>query len=305
MLDFRGNAGLIRGPVAGVRIEMGQNMKAPILALSAALAGASPALAQDQNQQGLQNLTYADLADLGAGAPVVAHLRVRGVDRLGAREATTVRPGHTRFEIEAEVVALIRGAGGLPARVRYLVDLPDDSRGRPSRITRRSEFLVMATRVPNRPDELRLVTADAQIPYSAATAETLRGIVREASGTDAPPRIIGIGRAFSVPGNLPGERETQFFLLTADQRPISLTVLRRPGEQVRWSVSLGEIVDEGAGPPQPDTLLWYRLACTLPDRLPPEALSEASAEERPAIQEDYGVIRQGLGGCPRARATQR
>ena len=61
----------------------------------------------------------------------------------------------------------------------------------------------------------------------------------------------------------------------------------------------------GAGPPEPDTLLWYRLACTLPDRLPPEALSEASAEERPAIQEDYGVIRQGLGGCPRARATQR
>ena len=284
-------------------------MKAPILALSAVLAAtlatAAPALAQPENQQGLQNLTYADLADLGAGAPVVAHLRVRGADRLNAREATSVRPGFTRLEVEAEVVALIRGAGGLPARIRYLVDLPNDSRGRPPRITRRSEYLVMATRVPSRPDELRLVTADAMVPYSPAAADMLRGIVREASGADAPPRIVGIGRAFSVPGNLPGESETQFFLLTADQRPISLTVLRRPGEQVRWSVALGEIVDEGAGPPRPDTLLWYRLACTLPASLPAEALSEASPDEARTIRADYRVIQQGLGRCARSRVPSR
>lgn len=283
-------------------------MNAPILALSAALLVAFPAQAQPQNQQGLQtvtSLTYADLADLGAGAPVVAHLRVRGADRLGEREATNVRAGHSRFEIEAETVALIRGSGGLPARVRYLVDMPNDSRGRPPRITRRSEFLVMATRVPNRPDEIRLVTADAQIPYTPAAADMLRSIVREASATDAPPRIIGIGRAFSVPGNLPGESETQFFLLTSDQRPISLTVLRRPGEQVRWSVALGEIVDEGAGPPRPNTLLWYRLACTLPARLPADALSEATPEEARTIQTDYRVIVDGLGRCARTRAPQR
>lgn len=280
-------------------------MKAPILALALAFAAAGPAVAQPQNQQGLQNLTYADLADLGAGAPIVAHLRVRGAERLGTREAANVRAGYTRFEIDAEVVALIRGAGGMPLRVRYLVDLPNDSRGRPPRIARRSEYLVMASRVPSRPDELRLVTADAQVPYSLAVAETLRGIVREASGAGAPPRITGIGRAFSVPGNLPGESETQFFLLTSDQRPISLSVLRRPGEQVRWSVALGEIVDEGAGPPQPDTLLWYRLACTLPARLPAEAVSEATPDEARAIEADYGVIKSGLGRCARTRVPQR
>ena len=280
-------------------------MKAPILALSVALAAAAPAVAQPQNQQGLQTLTYADLADLGAGAPVVAYVRVRGAERLNAREATTVRPGFTRFEIEAEVAALIRGTTGLPERIRYLVDLPNDSRGRPPRITRRSEYLIMATRTPSRPDEIRLVTADAQVPYSPAAADVLRAIVREASGADAPPRIVGIGRAFSVPGNLPGERETQFFLLTADQRPISLTVLRRPGEQVRWSVALGEIVDEGAVPPRPDTLRWYRLACTLPARLPADALSEATAEEGTAIQADYRVIMDGLGRCARTRVPRR
>jgi len=116
---------------------------------------------------------------------------------------------------------------------------------------------------------------------------------------------VGIGRAFSVPGNLPGERETQFFLLTADQRPISLTVLRRPGEQVRWAVALGEIVEEGAAPPQPNTLLWYRLACTLPARLPEDALSEASPDEVQSIREDYQVVQQGLGRCARTRVARR
>jgi len=280
-------------------------MKAPILAISAALLTAAAQPPSSQNIQVSPALSYADLADLGAGAPVVAHLRVRGSDRLDAREAASVRAGFSRFEIEAETVSLLRGEGGLPARIRYLVDLPNDSRGRPARITRRSEMLVMATRVPNRPEELRLVTGDAQIPYSPAAAEMLRSILREASGPDAPPRIVGIGRAFSVPGNLPGESETQVFLVTADQRPISLTVLRRPGEQVRWSVALGEIVDEGAAPPLPNTLLWYRLACTLPARLPDDALSETTPEEVRAIQADYRVIMDGLGRCPRTRVPQR
>ena len=280
-------------------------MKTSILALSVTLATASPVIAQPQNQQGLQTLTYADLADLGAGAPVVAHVRVRSADRLNAREATTVRAGFTRFEISAEVVALIRASSGLPARIRYLVDLPNDSRGRPPRIAGRSEYLIMATRVPSRPDDVRLVTADAQVPYSPAAADLLRGIVRDASGADAAPRITGIGRAFSVPGNLPGESETQFFLQTADQRPISLSVLRRPGEQVRWSVSLGEIVDEGAAPPQPNTLLWYRLACTLPARLPGDVLSEATPDENRAIQADYQVVMNGLGRCARTRTPTR
>src|SRR6185503_7233832 len=118
--------------------------------------------------------------------------------------------------------------------------------------------------------------------YNAATAERLRALLRELTAADAPPRITGIGRAFHVPGSLPGESETQIFLQTADARPISLSILRRPGERPRWSVALSEIVDEAAAPPAPDTLLWYRLACTLPPRLPAQALSEASAEEAQA-----------------------
>jgi hypothetical protein len=277
-------------------------MRAFLLAAAAAAALAAPTSPADsQSVPPSPGLSYADLADLGAGAPVVAHVRLRDADALRAEEAPNVATGYRRFQIEAEVVALIRGSGGIDGRVRYLVDLPNDSRGRPARLGRRAEMLVMANRVPNRPGDLRLIAADAQIPYSPEAAETLRGIVRESSAADAAPRIVGIGRAFHVPGSLAGESETQFFLLTADNRPISLTVLRRPGEQPRWSVALSEIVDDGAAAPAPNTLLWYRLACTLPARLPQDALSEASAEETQAIQTDYRLVMDGLGRCVRTR----
>jgi hypothetical protein len=279
-------------------------MKPLILALAAAtLTGfAQPPQRYDSPQS--PSLSYADLADLAAAAPVAAHVRVRDADALGARESASVAAGYRRFLIDADVVALIRGSGGIPARVSYLIDLPNDSRGRPPRIGRRAEYLVLAQRVPNRPAELRLAAPDAQIPYSRAAAESLRAILRDSSAADAAPRLTGIGRAFNVPGSLPGESETQIFLQTADGRPISLNVLRRPGEAPRWSVALSEIVDDAAAPPAPGTFLWYRLACTLPARLPGEAVRHAQAEEARAIQADYRVVMDGLGACARTRARR-
>jgi len=272
--------------------------------LLASLAIAKPVQSQNVPPAAAPQLSYADLADLAVAAPVVAHLRIHGSERLNAELAPNVAPGFHRFLVEAEVVALIRGEGGLAPQVTYLIDLADDSRGRAARLRRRDEVLVLARRVTNRPAELRLAAPDAQLPYSAATAERLRALLRELTAANAPPRITGIGRAFHVPGSLPGESETQIFLQTADSRPISLSILRRPGERPRWSVALSEIVDEAAAPPAPDTLLWYRLACTLPPRLPPQSLSEASADEAQAIQADYRVVMDGLGRCTRTR-TQR
>jgi hypothetical protein len=278
------------------------------LSLSAAIALASLAAANPVQSQTVAQpppqLSYADLADLALAAPVAAHLRIRGADTLHPDEAPDVAPGFRRFLVEAEVVALIRGEGGLAPQISYLVDLPNDSRGHAARLRRRDEVLVLARRVPNRPAELRLAAPDAQLPYNPATAERLRAILRESSAAGAAPRITGIGRAFHVPGSLPGESETQIFLQTADGRPISLSILRRPGERPRWSVALSEIVDEAAAPPAPDTLLWYRLACTLPPHLPPQSVSEASAEDAQAIEDDYRVVMEGLGRCARTRARR-
>ena len=64
------------------------------------------------------------------------------------------------------------------------------------------------------------------------------------------------------------------------------------------------MVDEAAAPPVPDTLLWYRLACTLPPRLPGDVLRDSGADEARAIQSDYQLIVEGLGPCARTRARR-
>jgi hypothetical protein len=251
-----------------------------------------------------QALTYADSADLALAAPIVAHVRVARASALRPRDSAGVAAGYRRFLIEAQIVSLIRSPDTLPARIRYLVDLPDDSRGRAARLPKRSEHLVLAEAVAGRPNELRLIAPDSMIPYDSSTAARLRAILTEAAAQGAAPRIAGIGRAFHVPGAIPGESETQFFLQTAEGRPVSISVLRRPGETARWAVSLAEIVDEAAEAPRPDTLLWYRLACTLPRSVPAHALADAEPRDRAAITADYDLIVRELGPCTRNRVRR-
>lgn len=265
----------------------------------AALLAAAPA--DSQKPAAIPNPSYADLADLSLAAPVAAHVRLRRAVALKAAEAGNVPAGRSRFYVEADVVSLIKGANGLPARVSYLADLPLGPNGKPPKPPKKSEYIILASPVTNRPGELRLVASDAQLPFTPDRAAVIRTILREASSPDAAPRITGIGKAFHVPGSLPGESETQVFLQTADGRPVSLSVLRRPGETPRWAFALGEMVDDAAEPPKPNSLLWYRLACTLPSALPLHSLNEAEQEQRAAIQADYRLVIEQLGPCVRSR----
>ena len=269
------------------------------LALALAALPAAAPLPTDSGASAAP-MGYSDLADLALSAPVAAHVRVARAVAVKDVQAAGLRPGMARLYVEADVVALIRSPGPLPSRLAYVVDLPSDSRGKPPKLRKGAEFLLLAA-AAGRPGEIRLVAPDAQIPYSPAAAERLRAIVREAGGAAAPPRITGIGKAFHVPGAIPGESETQIFLQTADQRPISLTVLRRPGQTPQWAVALGEIVDEAAAAPAPGTLLWYRLACALPPRLPAQSLADVEPGQVAAVESDYRLVIGQLGPCGRTR----
>jgi hypothetical protein len=245
--------------------------------------------------------SYADLADLALAAPVAAQVRLTSFVQIKGENAAAVPEGFARFYVEADIVALIRSAEPIPARVNYLLDLPRDTRGKAPKLRKGSEYLLFAAPVRGRPDSLQLIARDAHLPVAAGPAAEVRAILNEANSPSAPPRITGIGRAFHVPGSLPGEGETQIFLQTADRRPVSLGVLRRPGEQPRWSVALSEIVDEAAAAPKPNSLLWYRLACSLPRALPSESLAESEAEDARAATADYRFILDQLGACVRTR----
>ncbi len=240
---------------------------------------------------------YADLADLALAAPVVAGVTIGEATRLKGAYAADVPAGHARFYVAASVQSLIRGAQGLPGQVSYLVDVPLDAKNRaPKLVKARALVLASAT---GKPGELRLIAPQAQLPWTEPLERQIRAILTEANGAEAPPTVTGIASAFHVPGSLPGESETQIFLATADGRPVSLSVLRRPDEITHWAVALGEMVDEAAAPPAPDTLLWYRLACTLPSALPAAVTGALAEPDATAAAADYRLVMDGLGPCTR------
>lgn len=245
-------------------------------------------------------LGYADLADLAVAAPLAIDARIRSATRLTDGRATGVAAGRARYYVTADIVGLIRGAAGLPGRIDYVADVALDAKGKPPKLKKR-RVLLLARPVAGKPGSVQLVAPDAQLDWDAATDARLRAILAEAVTPGAAPRVISVQSAFHTPGVVPGESETQIFLATASGQPISLSVLRRPGQQPRWAAALGEIVDEAAAAPKPDTLAWYRLACGLPAALPESSLEGVEPAQAAAARADYALVKAGLGSCGRTR----
>ncbi len=262
----------------------------------AALSPVSAHPAQNQVQSTDPAPAYAVTARQVLGAPIIADAQIVGADRVKDADASGLTPGRARFYVQADVGALIRGSGALPTRIAYLADVQLDARGKPPKL-KKARVILYARAIAGHPDQLQLTGIDGQRLWSTALDAQVRGIVREVLSPDAPPAITGIGNAFHVPGSLPGEGETQIFLTTAQDVPVSLQILRRPGEQPRWSASIGEIVDESAGAPAKDSLLWYRLACGLPRQVPDAALAGDDSDNAAAAREDYALVLRELGPC--------
>lgn len=258
-------------------------------AVSGPLAGAPSAL------------SYADLADLADAAPLVVDARIVKTIALPPETPPQAPPGHRRLYVEAQVTALIRGDGGISPTIGYLYDAPLDRRGKIAKLKKMPVLLF--ARPGARPGQIQLIARDAQIASTPAEVDRVKRIVADLLANDAPPRVTGLGDAFHVAGTVAGEGETQIFLRTANGEPVSLSILRRPGQAPRWAVALGEIVDEAARPPQPGTLLWYRLACALPPELPARATRSLAVQDAEAARADYRLVRQSLGSCGRTRAA--
>ncbi|WP_338467142.1 hypothetical protein RXV95_00870 [Novosphingobium sp. ZN18A2] len=270
------------------------------LALAAACIPQIPQVsAQEAASPALPGPTYADLADLAGASNLVAIATVHKVAPLKAERAPGVAPGMVRIYVEADTSALLIGTG-LGESVSYLADVPLDSRGKVPKL-KKQKVILFARSVPGHADQLALVAPDAQIEWTPAREAQVRSILTAMVSPDKPPKITGVREAMHVPGNLAGEGETQIFLATPGGQPVSVSVLRRPGEPPRWGVSLTEIVDQSAHPPRRDTLLWYRMACFLPHTLPARAnLSEDPADRQKAAA-DYALVMRELGPCPRTR----
>jgi hypothetical protein len=242
--------------------------------------------------------TYADLATFSDAAELVIRAQIRRQTVLKPDRAPGLAPGFARLYIEATTLAVIAGRSGVGPSFAYLVDVPLDAKGKVPKL-KKQEFVVFADAVPGRPAEVRLVAPGAQLPYTPELEARLRPILTELYAADAPPRVTGISDALAVAGTLTGESETQVFLATETRAPVSLTILRRPGQNPQWGVSWGEIIDSAARPPAPESLRWFRLACSLPAQLPSNANLAREVAERRLAAGDYAFVIQQLGPCER------
>jgi len=241
-------------------------------------------------------LAYAATVQHVLASPLVLRGTIMSLARLKGPDAVNVQPGFARFYVETNVVTLIRGDAAVPPVIGYLVDIPLDSKGRVPKL-KRAPVLLFARAVPGQPGQIQLVGKNGQEAWTPEYEALVRKIVEQVVARDAPPAIKSVGNAFHVPGTLPAEGETQIFLITENGAPVSLQILRRPGERPSWAVALGEIVDETAGPPKSDTLLWYRLACGLPRALPSSSTASETPKNAAAARQDYQFVLDALGPC--------
>lgn len=249
-----------------------------------------------------QGAAYADIADLVVISPLILDARIRKVTKLPEPQTLGVPANIQRVVIDADVTSLIRGADGFAASARLLLDIPKDAKGKIPKLQKRRYF-ILGSKVAGTPGALKLSRPDALVEWSAENDATLRAITKDAVQVDAPQAVSGISGAFHTQGTVLGEGETQIFLRTASGQPISVSVLSRPGQAKRWAVSTGDVIDESAVAPSRNTLLWYRLACSLPRTLDPRLVESGEAKDIANAQADYRFVVDSLGPCGRTRPT--
>ena len=226
---------------------------------------------------------FADLAALTIASPVIVTATIAKAARLGAADAPGVAPGSTRLLVRARLSAALRAPAAIPADIDYLIDVPAATR-------LKGLAVLLFLRPGARDGQFALTASGAQQNATPAAEASVRALLAELA-LDKAPVVTGVGSAFTVPGAIAGEAESQFFLTTQSGKPVSLVVLTRPGEAKSLRLALGDVIDDAAAPVRPGTLLWYRLACFLPRALPgaPEA----------ALAADYAFVLATLGPCER------
>lgn len=247
-----------------------------------------------------EGAAYADIADLVTISPMIADITIKDTKNVPAEQAIGVPISLQRMVVVADVTALIRGDSNIALRVKFLLDVPKDAKGKAPKL-KKQRFFILGSQVANRPGEIRLARPNALVQWSPANDRLVRTVAQEALLLDAPPVISGISSAFFSPGAVIGEGETQIFVDTANRTPMSLSIVARNGQAKKWSVSTSELIDEGGTVPQKNTLLWYRLACGLPRSLPADLVESSGDGNAARAQADYKFVLDSLGSCGRRR----
>ncbi|MCU0891551.1 MAG: hypothetical protein MUE77_07355 [Sandarakinorhabdus sp.] len=264
----------------------------PICLILATIApGSGVAMAQEAAPSPDRLASFADVAELAVASPVIVRATITRTRTLSQKQAPDVAPGRVRVLVTAQVANVLVAPASVPGTLTWAWDAPVDSRGRAPAVRNLDTLVFLNTPSPG--GVARLASRRAQQPWDDAMAETVRAVARDARSGQVP-EVRGITNGFRATGTIPGESESQFFLSTSDGKPATLVVQNRPGEARRVLIARGDIIDESAQRVEPGTLLWYRLACALPARLPAQA-----GGGDPALAKDWQDAMASLGPCGR------
>ncbi|GGD62605.1 hypothetical protein GRI62_13180 [Erythrobacter arachoides] len=242
--------------------------------------------------------TYADLVTLALASDLVAIVTVDDQTRFPPERAPDLPPERVRLYLETLTRNLLVSPTGVGGSLVFVTDLAREPNGDTPDLEGQ-DFVIFADQVRDRPGEVQLVARNALFPAGPRIEGRVRSVLRQLAAADRPPQITGVRDVISVPGNLAGESETQMFVQTQGGTPVSLSVVRRPGMQPEWGVSLGEIVDTAARPPEAESLAWFRFACGLPRQLPDSAFLQGDRNSQARAREDYAFVLDQLGPCER------
>ncbi|MBV7257102.1 hypothetical protein KCG44_09945 [Pacificimonas sp. WHA3] len=239
-----------------------------------------------------------DLIDMTLESDTILSATITKTRSIPREKSPGLAPGFHRMLVHADVTTLITARGGVPAQIKYLVDVPAADNGRAPRMKNMRALLFLGQE--QSPGEFALAHRYGQQPWSAAREQNVRTFASElaepAQRALRPREIIS---AFHVEGSIPGESESQIFMQTASGDPMSLIVLNRPGERPRYTVATGDIIDTSMEPPSDGSIVALMLACDLPTALPGDILAEQVPSVAAALTRDYGFVRSKLGACER------
>ena len=242
---------------------------------------------------------WTDLADLALAAPVVLIGTVRRADRLGRRAAPDVPAGQVRVLVEADLSAVLKAPGLLPARAAWLwqgVAGPRNSLP----FARTQPVLLFARPLAGGANPevqaMALISPHGQQPWSAGAEAAVRAVLAENVEAGRQARMVtAVSDAARSEGTIAGRSESQFFLATDLGKPMTLVVRHTPGQPAAVLVAAGELVDHAA-PIVPHTLTWRALACGMPARLPARLAADSG------LAGDYALAKKVVGACDRRLA---
>jgi len=268
---------------------------------AAACATTGPAMSQDMPSAELppsQAPTYADLVTMAMAADTVAVVTIEDQIAFPPERAPDVPPSKVRLYMEAMTQSLLVAPQAVGSQLAFVVDKARDADGDEPDLEERN-FVIFGDLSRSQPGAIQLLSSDSMLPAGPQIESRVRRVLTQLAAADAPPEITGVRDVISVPGNLAGESETQMFVETTTGAPVSLSVIRRPGMEPNWGVSLGELVDASAQAPEPESLAWFRFACFLPRDLPDDSFLQRDRASQAQAREDYAYILAQLGPCER------